>query len=120
MPLDINMFRTDRGGDPDVIKESQRRRFESPGIVDEVRGYINVFEHRWLVPALYGRGAWRYFLDRMLSLQHFVVHSVEKDSWECCCLGLFMVARERNTEQTLHSVFVFVAGWRIPQHEPQL
>eukprot|EP00904_Undaria_pinnatifida_P011963 jgi/Undpi1/7898/HiC_scaffold_24.g10370.m1 len=36
MPIDINMFRKDRGGDPEVIRESQRRRFESPDIVDEV------------------------------------------------------------------------------------
>ena len=36
MPIDINMFRTERGGDPDVIRESQRRRFESPDIVDTV------------------------------------------------------------------------------------
>lgn len=36
MPLDINMFRVERGGDPEIIRESQRRRFEPPEIVDEV------------------------------------------------------------------------------------
>ncbi|CAM9418415.1 unnamed protein product [Choristocarpus tenellus] len=36
MPLDINLFRTDRGGDPEVIRESQRRRFASVELVDEV------------------------------------------------------------------------------------
>ncbi|CAM9863414.1 unnamed protein product, partial [Discosporangium mesarthrocarpum] len=36
MPLDINLFRTDRGGDPEIIRESQRRRFEPVEIVDEV------------------------------------------------------------------------------------
>lgn len=32
MPLDINMFRRE----PDLIRESQRRRFEPVEIVDEV------------------------------------------------------------------------------------
>lgn len=32
MPLDINLFRKE----PDVIRESQKRRFEAPEIVDEV------------------------------------------------------------------------------------
>lgn len=36
MPLDINLFRTDRGGNPDVVRESQRRRFKPPEAVDEV------------------------------------------------------------------------------------
>lgn len=36
MPLDINFFRTSSGGNPDVIKESQRRRFASVELVDEI------------------------------------------------------------------------------------
>jgi hypothetical protein len=36
MPLDINLFRADKGGDPDRIRESQRRRFASVEIVDEI------------------------------------------------------------------------------------
>lgn len=40
MPLDINMFRVDRGGDPEIIRESQRRRFAPPEMVDEVREMI--------------------------------------------------------------------------------
>jgi seryl-tRNA synthetase len=36
MPLDINMFRADRGGDPDKIRESQRRRFKPVELVDEI------------------------------------------------------------------------------------
>ncbi|KAJ3105235.1 Cytosolic seryl-tRNA synthetase [Physocladia obscura] len=36
MGLDINLFRTDKGGDPEIVRESQRRRFGSVEIVDEV------------------------------------------------------------------------------------
>ncbi|CAD6202499.1 unnamed protein product [Miscanthus lutarioriparius] len=34
--LDINLFRTDKGGNPDLIRESQRSRFASVELVDEV------------------------------------------------------------------------------------
>lgn len=34
--LDINLFRERRGHDPEVIRQSQRRRFESVDLVDEV------------------------------------------------------------------------------------
>jgi len=36
MPLDINLFRADRGGDIALLKESQRRRFKPPETIDEV------------------------------------------------------------------------------------
>lgn len=36
MPLDINVLRKDRGGDPDFWRENQRRRFCDPGLVDTV------------------------------------------------------------------------------------
>lgn len=36
MPLDINMFRAASGGNPDAIRESQRRRFASVEMVDEI------------------------------------------------------------------------------------
>jgi seryl-tRNA synthetase len=39
--LDFNDFVTDRGGDPNKIKESQRRRFASEEAVDEV---LKLFE----------------------------------------------------------------------------
>ena len=39
--LDVVDFITDRGGDPNKIRESQRRRFASEAVVDEV---INLFE----------------------------------------------------------------------------
>nr|ACG48959.1 hypothetical protein [Zea mays] len=34
--LDINLFRTDKGGNPDLIHESQCSRFTSVELVDEV------------------------------------------------------------------------------------
>jgi seryl-tRNA synthetase len=34
--LDINIFREDRGGNPELVRESQRRRFADVGIVDEI------------------------------------------------------------------------------------
>lgn len=34
--LDINDFRTDKGGNPEVIRESQRRRFANVELVDQV------------------------------------------------------------------------------------
>ncbi|KAH9614786.1 hypothetical protein KSS87_022896 [Heliosperma pusillum] len=56
--LDINLFRADKGGNPELIRESQRRRFKDVAIVDEIialdlewrrgRGYAR----QW--PALYG------------------------------------------------------------------
>jgi seryl-tRNA synthetase len=34
--LDINLFREDRGGNPELVRESQRRRFADPSLVDKV------------------------------------------------------------------------------------
>ncbi|KAH0856195.1 hypothetical protein HID58_084456 [Brassica napus] len=34
--LDINLFREEKGNDPEIIRESQRRRFASVDLVDEV------------------------------------------------------------------------------------
>lgn len=34
--LDINLFRVEKGNDPEKIRESQRRRFASVEIVDEI------------------------------------------------------------------------------------
>ena len=36
MPLDITSFRDYQGGNPDVIRESQRRRHKPVEIVDEI------------------------------------------------------------------------------------
>ncbi len=36
MGLDINLFRTDKGGNPDAVRESLRRRFKDVKIVDEI------------------------------------------------------------------------------------
>ncbi|KAI9346186.1 hypothetical protein BDR26DRAFT_800237 [Obelidium mucronatum] len=34
--LDINLFRVDKGGDPEIVRESQRKRFGSVEVVDEI------------------------------------------------------------------------------------
>jgi len=36
MGLDINLFRTEKGGNPDIVRESQRKRYKDPKIVDDV------------------------------------------------------------------------------------
>ena len=36
MPIDINLLRPDRGGDPDKVKASQRARFDDEAIVDQI------------------------------------------------------------------------------------
>ena len=36
MPIDITLLREDRGGNPEMVRESQRRRFASVELVDEV------------------------------------------------------------------------------------
>ena len=34
--IDINLFRVDKGGNPDAIKESQRKRGASVELVDDI------------------------------------------------------------------------------------
>jgi len=36
MGLDINLFRAEKGGNPDLIRESVKKRFQDPKIVDDV------------------------------------------------------------------------------------
>lgn len=36
MPIDINSLRVSRGGNPDAIRKTQKDRFKSVEIVDEV------------------------------------------------------------------------------------
>ncbi|OQS00478.1 seryl-tRNA synthetase [Achlya hypogyna] len=36
MPIDINQLRVERGGNPDVVRESQKKRFASVDLVDQV------------------------------------------------------------------------------------
>ncbi|XP_037271682.2 seryl-tRNA synthetase [Rhipicephalus microplus] len=36
MVLDLELFRADKGGDPEKIRQNQRRRFKDPGLVDKV------------------------------------------------------------------------------------
>lgn len=36
MVLDIDLFRTEKGGNPDNIRESQKKRFKKVSLVDDV------------------------------------------------------------------------------------
>lgn len=36
MVLDLDLFRADKGGDPDLIRETQKNRFKDPGLVDRL------------------------------------------------------------------------------------
>ena len=36
MPIDINLLRTDKGGDPEKVRQSQKNRFADETLVDAV------------------------------------------------------------------------------------
>uniref|UniRef100_H0VTZ8 serine--tRNA ligase n=1 Tax=Cavia porcellus TaxID=10141 RepID=H0VTZ8_CAVPO len=36
MVLDLDLFRVDKGGNPDLIRETQEKRFKDPGLVDQL------------------------------------------------------------------------------------
>ena len=36
MPIDINLLRKDKGGDPEMVKKSQKERFADETLVDQV------------------------------------------------------------------------------------
>jgi len=36
MPIDINHFRVEKGGDPEIVRKSQRARFADETIVDKI------------------------------------------------------------------------------------
>lgn len=36
MVLDLDQFRADKGGDPEVIRETQRKRFKDVSLVDKL------------------------------------------------------------------------------------
>jgi hypothetical protein len=58
MPIDINLLRPERGGDPEIVRESQRRRFASVDLVDQV-GDKSFFAMKWVLeggPELFWRG----------------------------------------------------------------
>lgn len=44
--LDINLFREEKGGNPEKIRESQRRRFANVNLVDEVIELDKVWRQR--------------------------------------------------------------------------
>lgn len=44
MPIDINLLRVSRGGNPDLVRQSQKNRFASVELVDEVIALDDVGE----------------------------------------------------------------------------
>lgn len=44
MTIGIDVFRADKGGDPELVRESERRRFRGPKFVDEVLE----FDQQWI------------------------------------------------------------------------
>lgn len=36
MVLDLDLFRTDKGGDPEVVRETQRKRFKDVTLIDKL------------------------------------------------------------------------------------
>mmetsp|Transcript_53860 Transcript_53860/g.73831 ORF Transcript_53860/g.73831 Transcript_53860/m.73831 type:complete len:83 (+) Transcript_53860:34-282(+) len=36
MPIDINLLRVDRGGDPEKVRASQKARFSNEKLIDEI------------------------------------------------------------------------------------
>lgn len=36
MVLDLDLFRTDKGGDPEIVRETQRKRFKDVSLVDKL------------------------------------------------------------------------------------
>jgi hypothetical protein len=48
MPIDINLLREEKGGNPDLVRESQRRRHADVGLVD----VVIELDKRWRVGAL--------------------------------------------------------------------
>lgn len=36
MVLNIDLFRSEKGGNPEVIRESQKRRYKDPSVVDKI------------------------------------------------------------------------------------
>ena len=48
MGIDLNLFRKDKGGDPDKIRESEKRRFRDPVSVDQVIELDDIWrKKRW-------------------------------------------------------------------------
>jgi Seryl-tRNA synthetase N-terminal domain len=54
--LDINLFRAEKGFDPEIVRESQRRRFASVEIVDEIINLDKEWRQRtlfWIIFVLF-------------------------------------------------------------------
>jgi seryl-tRNA synthetase len=49
--LDINLFREEKGHNPELIRESQRRRFASVEVVDEIINLDKEWRKRTHLPS---------------------------------------------------------------------
>lgn len=54
MVLDVDLFRADKGGDPDKIKENQRKRFKDVSYVDKLVEADTKWRKRELPWVIYG------------------------------------------------------------------
>ena len=69
MGLDLLLFQGDKDGDPEIIKQSQRARFKSEAIVDEIQEDYKQWTRGKRIPDYYWRQSvdvWlvRYELDQ--------------------------------------------------------
>ena len=46
MVLDVDLFRADKGGDPEKIRENQRKRFKDVKLVDTIIEKDNLWRQR--------------------------------------------------------------------------
>lgn len=47
MVLDIDLFREEKGGNPELIRESQRKRYKNVALVDKVIDYDVKWRKGW-------------------------------------------------------------------------
>jgi len=75
MPIDINLLRADKGGNPDAVREAQRKRFKPDALVDEVLA----LDQQWreLVTAI------RNLKTRLNKLQLEVIAPLKKQKQPC-------------------------------------
>lgn len=52
MVLDIELFRADKGGDPEKVRDSQRKRYKDTTLVDRVVDADNKWRKRELISEL--------------------------------------------------------------------
>ena len=72
MVLDLELFRADKGGDPDKIRENQRKRFKDVSYVDNVVEADTKWRKRELVSSehfYYGHQSWVPLLFQLVTVR---------------------------------------------------